>query len=259
MTQADWLHQVESKSTTQYSTSNQRDGPTEQSTSGDQVSSGRHYSSASDEHQTTEAHHGSHPGGTRQEGDGSNHGDRDAGRISATGRGQGDSGSGMITLHTRSPNRGPSSGQNIYELYLTVSGRGLDPNNRSHWAFMISRRGDNFGDLHNVVLINLEALLFMYEVREGSLLDSQECEGYCLLAVWNNEQRQQGIQAIKDEPPPRDGRSRCQDWAVEVLLSLETQELVPGGTFERWERLVGTPARELAASLGLAWQESGLA
>jgi len=124
---------------------------------------------------------------------------------------------------------------------------------------MICRRGDNFGDRHNVILINLEGLLFMYEARQGLLLESQECEGRCLLAVWNGEQRLQGIQAMRDEPPPRDGRRRCQDWTVEVLLSLEAQELVPDGTFERWERLVGTPARELAASLGPAWQESGSA
>jgi hypothetical protein len=113
-----------------------------------------------------------------------------------------------MTLRDGSPNRGPSSGQTIHELYLTVYGRGLDPNNRSYWAFMICRRDNNFGDRHHVTLMNLQGLLYMYEVREGSLLESQQCEGRSLLAVWDAEQRQQGIQAMQDEPPPRDGRRR---------------------------------------------------
>jgi hypothetical protein len=93
----------------------------------------------------------------------------------------------------------------------------------------------------------------MCEVREGS---DQQSEGRCLPAVWNSEQRQQGIQAMRDEPPLREGRRWCQDWVVEVLLMLETQELVSDGTFERWERLVGIPAGELGLSLGRLWLPS---
>lgn len=198
-------------STTQYSTSNKRDGRMKQTASGELASSSGHYTSASDGYQATGAHYGSGNGGSRQGGNGSDYGGRGVRHTSATGRGQDDLGLSRMTLRGGSPNRGPSSGQTIYELYLTVYGRGLDPNNRSHWTFMICRRGDHFGDRHHVTLINLEALLNMYEVREGSLLESQQCEGRCLLAVCNAEQRQQGIQAMQDEPPPRDGRRRCQD------------------------------------------------
>lgn len=199
-------------SSTQYPTSKKRDERMKQDASGKLASSSGHCTSASDGYQANGAHYGSGNGGSRQGDDGSDYGGRGVRHTSATGRGQDDLGLSRMTLRGLSPNRGPSSGQSTYELYLTVYGRGLDPKNRLHWAFMVCRCGDDFGDRHHVTLINREALLYMYEVREGSLLESEQCEGRCLLAVWNAEQRQQEIQAMQDEPPPRDGRRRCQDW-----------------------------------------------
>jgi hypothetical protein len=141
-----------------------------------------------------------------------------------------------------------------YELSIIVEGRGLDPNNRSHWAFMISRQGDSFGDRLNVVLLDRTNLRYIREVRSAVLMKSPQTEGRCILAVWNSQQRQKGVEVIQKEPAPHDGKRRCQDWTLEVLIGLEAEELIPAGTSATWGELVGKPVADVAAALGQSWE-----
>lgn len=158
------------------------------------------------------------------------------------------------TIQTNgSPSCGPSSGETLYELSITVSGRGLDPDDRSHWASMICRAGESFGDRLHVTLLDLQSLTYMFEVRSAVSLRDNQCEGRCTLAVWNSQQRQGGIKLIQNEPVPRDGRSRCQDWVLEVLTSLNIEDVIPTGTLERWNSVIGEPSAEVAAVLGSSW------
>jgi hypothetical protein len=53
-----------------------------------------------------------------------------------------------------------------------------------------------------------------------------------------------------DEPPPRDGIERCQDWAVRAIVSLEAEEVVPPGASAGIEMLIGKVATAVAEQVG---------
>lgn len=141
-----------------------------------------------------------------------------------------------------------------YELSITVDGRGLDPNNRSHWAFMICEEGKDYGERLQVALLDRATLRYMFEMRSTVVLRSAQGEGRCVITSWNAQQRQKAMELIRAEEAPCDGKRRCQDWVLEVLIGLEAEALIPAGTSSRWEGLVGKPAAELAAELGPLWE-----
>ncbi|KAI9756471.1 MAG: hypothetical protein M1815_003569 [Lichina confinis] len=141
-----------------------------------------------------------------------------------------------------------------YELSIGVFGPGKDPNNRSHWAFVVSKPGDAIGDRLHVVLLDRNSLRYVFEIRSGVPIKSLQSEGRCVITVWDSVQRQKGVHVIESELAPQDGKRRCQDWVLSTLISLEVEELVPSATSERWEALVGKSATEVEAALGDSWE-----
>ncbi|KAA8645113.1 uncharacterized protein ATNIH1004_009330 [Aspergillus tanneri] len=140
-------------------------------------------------------------------------------------------------------------------FYLCVEafGNGEDPNHRCHWGFLLHHSQEDFGDLYEVQLIDLKKLWYQANCREATTIRDPQAVGMCKIAVLDAKSRYAAIRVIKDEPAPRDGKRRCQDWTVDVLISLEAEELVASGTAERWGRLVGMTAKELAVDSGDNW------
>ncbi|KAJ5947719.1 hypothetical protein N7466_000734 [Penicillium verhagenii] len=140
-----------------------------------------------------------------------------------------------------------------YQLSIEVFGTGEDPKHRSHWGFVIHQPPRTFGDLLHVLPIDLERLWYEFEPRYGTELDIMQALGLCNIATLNSEPRRLAIELISQEPAPRDGRRKCQDWMFSTLISLEVEELVPPGTSEFWKGMVGLPAKEVQRAVGRNW------
>ncbi|KAL4993784.1 hypothetical protein BDV10DRAFT_189673 [Aspergillus recurvatus] len=139
-----------------------------------------------------------------------------------------------------------------HELYIPISGLGLTPTSCSHWSFLLRTPGASYGDLLHVQPISLSPLWFQYDAHEGIDISSLQAEGMVKIADLTPEQRRQVVKIIRSEPAPRDDKRRCQEWVVDVLVSLEVEELVSPGTAGVWGGLLGMPAREVRA---LFWTE----
>ncbi|PWY92371.1 hypothetical protein BO70DRAFT_357489 [Aspergillus heteromorphus CBS 117.55] len=144
-----------------------------------------------------------------------------------------------------------------HQLSIEVFGTGEDPNHRSHWGFMIHRPPNRTGDLLHVRLLDLDRLWYQFEARLGTDLLTMQAVGICKIAELSAQQRHQAIEVIKNEPAPRDGRRKCQDWVFSTLIALEVEELVPPGTSEFWKSMVGRPARGVARAVGTNWTSFG--
>ncbi|KAF9883683.1 hypothetical protein FE257_003067 [Aspergillus nanangensis] len=140
-----------------------------------------------------------------------------------------------------------------HQLSIEISGAGEDPNHRSHWAFAVHQPSSRTGDLLHVRVLDLDRLWYGFEFRRGTRLGAMQGVGLCKLAPLDARQRQHAEELIRNEPPPTDGKRKCQDWIVDALIALEVEELVPGGTAEFWSRMVGKPARLVCEAVGGDW------
>jgi hypothetical protein len=140
-----------------------------------------------------------------------------------------------------------------YELSIVVYGPGTDPQHRSHWGLMINRVGEEYGDLLHTQVINLERLWYQFEERSGAPVVSRQSEGRYKIAVLTEEKRRKAKDVIGKEPAPRDGKKRCQDWVLDVVIALEVEEIVDPGLSNTVGELVGKPAKDVAAAVGEAW------
>ena len=150
-----------------------------------------------------------------------------------------------------------------YLLSLLISGRGDDPNHRSHWALAIhlpssnSNSNSNICTLHQVNLISEAGLIYQFETRRGQLLDGPGVEGYFQLARFDADEHGRVTRLIAGEPAPRNGRDRCQDWVLGCVVVLETEELVGDGMAELVNRLVGKNVEEVKEILKDRWCGNG--
>lgn len=140
-----------------------------------------------------------------------------------------------------------------YTLSIVVYGEGDDPNNRSHWSIVFHGAGGDRGNLLQVSLIDRDRLWYQFDRRDGVTILSPSSEGYFQVATISASQYSQAHSIISKEPPPRNGRERCQDWTMNCIIALEAEELVPPGTSEWVGGLVGKSATKLAQSLGGRW------
>jgi hypothetical protein len=67
------------------------------------------------------------------------------------------------------------------------------------------------------------------------------------------EQCQRADKIISEEPAPRNGRDRCQDWVCNCVIALEVEEVVEAGTSEWVSGLVGLPAESVRSRTGARW------
>ena len=140
-----------------------------------------------------------------------------------------------------------------FHISILVSGPGTDPRHRSHWAFSIHRDDEEFGEILNVQVIDLQRLWYQYEERTGEPGQKHRCEGRIKIATLTDTQRLMAKKVISGEPAPRDGKRRCQDWILDATISLEADGVVESGTSEYIQRLVGKPAAEVAKIVGGKW------
>lgn len=141
-----------------------------------------------------------------------------------------------------------------YLLSIMVYGRGDDPTHRSHWAFALHRPGKQLCTLLHVNLIDPTGLIYQYEERSGQPLESRSAEGFFLISNVKADKYRQVVRIISAEPAPRNGKDRCQDWVLDCVIALETEELVPDGTAELIESLIGKNVTAVTARLGGRWQ-----
>jgi hypothetical protein len=140
-----------------------------------------------------------------------------------------------------------------YTLSIVIYGEGDDPNNRSHWSIIFHSAGAERGNLLKVSLIDRDCLWYQFDRRDGVTILSQSSEGYFQVATLSATQYQQASSIIGKEPPPRNGRDRCQGWTMSCIIALVAEELVPPGTSEWVGGLVGKSATKLAQSVGGKW------
>lgn len=107
-----------------------------------------------------------------------------------------------------------------------------------------------------VVLIDLATLKYKFERENSSPLHTRSSEGYFHVATFSAAVKQRVMSVIENEPAPSDGKGRCQDWIVEALISLEAEELVPSGTSEWIQGLVGRTALDVEKRVGEKWVRS---
>jgi hypothetical protein len=140
-----------------------------------------------------------------------------------------------------------------HTLSIVVDGEGDDPNNRCHWSIVFHSAGAERGNLFQVSLIDRDRLWYQFDRRDDVAILSPSSEGYFEVGNVSASQYAQASSIIGKEPPPRNGRDRCQDWTVNCIIALEAEELIPAGTSELVSGLVGKSATKLAEALRGRW------
>ncbi|TQB68885.1 hypothetical protein MPDQ_002658 [Monascus purpureus] len=141
------------------------------------------------------------------------------------------------------------------ELHIEVFKNGDNPNQRSHWGFLLAKPEEDFGDLYHVQLIDQSTLWYQLAVREATTIKTRHAIGMCKIARLNAGLRSKVVEIISNEPAPRGDKRRCQDWTIDVLASLEVEELIEAGTAERWNKRVGMNVKDIAKDCGNDWIE----
>lgn len=141
-------------------------------------------------------------------------------------------------------------------LSIVVYGPGTDANNRSHWAFAVHHPGQERGKIMHVVLISLEKLIYQLEIRDDVTVHSIRSKGSFEIARLGRQDVKRAEKIIEEEPAPRDGEGRCQDWILQAVISLEAEGVVAPGTADEISKLVGKPAVEVARSVGTRWTKT---
>lgn len=157
-------------------------------------------------------------------------------------------------LSPKTPPPGPvaSDPSKPWVLYVAVYGPGTDPTERSHWGFMISRKGASEGKLLHVVLPNKERLLYVFQEREKRhVIDGSE--ELWKIAELSDTERVKAMNILRGNPPPVDGKRKCQDWVLEGFIRLVADELVAEVQAHQCMALMGKSAEELRTILGPAW------
>lgn len=145
-----------------------------------------------------------------------------------------------------------------HNLFIVVDGPGTDANHRSHWTFAIHREDADNDMVMQVQVIDLSKLIYQFDERRGVDVRSRGSEGSFKVASLTQERVQQAAKIIREEPAPRDGVERCQDWILRAAISLEAEELVPPGTSEGIETLIGKAATTVAEKVGNRWTKTAM-
>lgn len=140
-----------------------------------------------------------------------------------------------------------------YSLSIVVDGPGTDANHRSHWTFAIHHNAAETGIIMQVQVIDLSKLIYQFDERTGVDIRSKGSEGSFAVASLTHEQMQHAVRIIREEPAPRDGVERCQDWVLRTIISLEAEELLAPGASAEIESLIGKPATTVAQQVSERW------
>ncbi|KAL2217699.1 hypothetical protein M432DRAFT_451937 [Thermoascus aurantiacus ATCC 26904] len=148
-----------------------------------------------------------------------------------------------------------------FELSIGIFRDRTDPDDESHWGFIIHQPPNTWGELLHVELPDKnKRWLFQFETREV-VLPSNHSVGKCKIANLTPTERSKAVQVMKNEKAPKDGKKNCQDWVINVLLTLMdtdgdgNKKLVPEDTAEIWEGLRGKSVQEIKKKAGDAWTD----
>jgi hypothetical protein len=140
-----------------------------------------------------------------------------------------------------------------YYLSVVVDGLGDDPKNRSHWAFALHASNASIGTILQVLVLNLDRLVYGFDKRKGVDVQSTSSEGYLTIANLSLEQKYQANEIISQQSAPRNGKDRRQDWVQNYVIALEVEEIIEAGTSEWLLDLVGQPASTVKSKAGIRW------
>lgn len=143
-----------------------------------------------------------------------------------------------------------------HSLSIVVDGPGTDANHRTHWTFAIHHDNADHGTIMQVQVIDLGKLIYQFDERRSVDIRSKGSEGSFTVASLTLKQAQQAAEIIRQEPAPRDGVKRCQDWVLRTTISLEAEEVVPPGTSADIETLIGKTAAAVAQQIADRWTET---
>lgn len=128
-------------------------------------------------------------------------------------------------------------------LYIVLEGAGLTPENRSHWSFAFHRPESRIANVLQVLLLDDLRLIYHFDRRDGVCFPIPGAEGAVRLAELSASEYSRAQYLISKEPPPRDGKERCQDWALNCVVGLEVEGILEGGSAEFVGGLVGLSAQ----------------
>lgn len=140
-----------------------------------------------------------------------------------------------------------------YNLSIIVEGPGLDSQNRSHWALALHTPNSPLCTLLQVLVIDLNKLIYSFDKRSGADIQSKSSEGYFTIASLPPESYARAVHIISSEPAPNNGRDRCQDWVLNCVMALEIEEIIEAGTSEWLGGLVGQSAATVEGKAGARW------
>jgi hypothetical protein len=140
-----------------------------------------------------------------------------------------------------------------HSLSIVVDGPGTDANHRSHWSFAIHHDNADNGIVMQVQVIDLSKLIYQFDERSGVEFLSKGSEGSFKVESLTQEQVRKAVKIIREEPAPKDGVERCQDWVLRTIISLEAEEIVPPGASAGIEELVGETAAAVAQQVDERW------
>ena len=140
-----------------------------------------------------------------------------------------------------------------YSLSVVVDGPGTDANHRSHWTFAIHHNAAETGIIMQVQVIDLSKLIYQFDERSGVEFRSKGSEGSTKVESLTQEQVRKAVKIIREEPAPKDGVERCQDWVLRTIISLEAEELLAPGASAEIESLIGKPATTVAQQVSERW------
>ena len=140
-----------------------------------------------------------------------------------------------------------------HSLSIVVDGPGTDANHRSHWTFAIHQNDADIAIVMQVQVIDPSKLIYQFDERRGVDIRGKGSEGSFTVAPLTQEQVRQAVKIIRNEPAPRDGVERCQDWVLGTMISLEAEEVVPPGASAEIETLIGKTAAAVAHQVGERW------
>lgn len=142
-------------------------------------------------------------------------------------------------------------------LSIVVDGPETDANHRSHWTCAIHQDNADVGIVMQVQVIDLSKLIYQFDERSCVDIRSRGSEGSFKVASLTQEQAWQAAKIIREEPAPKDGVDRCQDWVLRTIISLEAEEIVTPGTLAGMETLIGKAATAVAQQVGDRWTKTG--
>lgn len=147
----------------------------------------------------------------------------------------------------------------VYQLSLVIDGPGTSAESPSHWSLALHKAPPSLCTILQVLVLEeiSQRKIYGFSRHNGVDIYNMDSVGRVLL-VETLPARDYGrtLGIIEKEPPPQNKKGEkdnSQNWVVDVLISLEVEELVPAGTAEMVGGWIGRSAEEVRIAAGDQW------